>query len=528
MPQICKAKMYDILLMHHLKFPDLNHDLGFIGSMFTSKPAWKDDKKNFELYNARDVDTTFQAYRQLKPMLQQAKLMDLYENVQVPLALICKQMSETGFKINPNRIGEVREKITEDIRREEQYLPEGLRTRMVKVGKRESAPPGTLGKSGKPVKYIIREVEEQECPWASPVRVGKWLHEELELEPIADLKTGKPSTGKIALDKHYNRTKNRAIKAVKNLKKMNSLLTLFCKEEMLKIGTVHTHFNVHGTSSGRLSSSDPNLQNITEAAKFIYVPRHEGWSLVEADFSQIENRLTAWFANDTDRLGRFLADPDYSEHKWAAAMIFDLDYNLIEKDNDKDAPYGRGKRINHGSGYGLGAKKLALMYDLEFKEVKAQQDKLKAAMPLTVAWQRRIGEQVKRDQLLVTPFLRKRWLYTSSSYTEGLSFLPQSTAADIMFRSMLALMYERISWPLERVQQVVQYVEPLPLPALLLVSVHDSLVIECPDALIPNVVGCLRRVMQQPWRELGGFNIPVEVKTGKSWGEMSKYKGPII
>lgn len=520
--------LWDTMLMQHLRFPDLPHDLEFVGSQFSNKPAWKDDKRDFELYCARDVDVTFQCFKQLKPLLEQAKLMDLYKQVQVPLAKICKHISDTGFKINPNRIEEVRERISAEILMEEKYLPESLRTRTILVGKRRDAPPGTVGKSGKPVKYITEKVEEEERPWASSTQVAKYLYEDLGLEPVKDLKTDKTTTGKMAIAKLYNRTKNPAIKAIGSLRKKASILNLFAKEELLKIGTVHTHFNVHGTASGRLSSSDPNLQNITEAARCLYVPRHEGWSIIDVDYSGIENRLTAYFANDQARLDRFNSIPDYSEHKHAVSVFFGIPYAEVEKDNDKDAPYGKAKRIVHGSNYGMGAKKISLMYDMDFGETKKLLDAWKKELGKTVEWQNKLAEQAKKDGFLATPFGRKRWFYTTSYYTESLSFLPQSAAADVIFRAMLGLMYERVNWPLELVQKVVGYVEPLPTPANLLIQVHDSLVLECPNEMIPNVVGALKRVMEQPWRELGGLILPIGIAVGPSWGETKKYKGPIL
>lgn len=520
--------LWDTMLLQHLRFPDLPHDLEFVGSQFSNKPAWKADKGDFELYCARDVDVTLQAFKQLKPLIQNAGMMDLYLDVQVPLAKICKLMNIQGFKIDARRIEEVREKITAEILVEEKHLPEDLRTRTILVGRRSDAPAGTLGKSGKPVKYITTQVEELERPWASSTQVAKYLYETLGLEPVRDLKTDKITTGKMAIAKLYNRTKNPAIKAVGSLRKKNSLLTLFAKEEMLKIGTVHTHFNVHGTASGRLSSSDPNLQNITEAARHLYVPCHEGWSLIDVDYSGIENRLTAYFANDTERLARFLSIPDYSEHKHAVSIFFGIPYGEVEKDNDKDAPYGKAKRIVHGSNYGMGAKKISLMYDMDFGETKKLLESWKKELGKTVAWQNKLADQAKKDGYLTTPFGRKRWFYTTSYYTESLSFLPQSAAADVIFRAMLALMYERINLPLESVQKIAQYVEPLPKPANLLIQVHDSLVLECPDEMIPQVVGALKRVMEQPWRELGGLVLPIGIAVGKSWGETEKYEGPIL
>jgi DNA polymerase I-like protein with 3'-5' exonuclease and polymerase domains len=527
-----ECQEFDTMLLQHLRFPDLPHDLEFVGSQFSNKPAWKADKKDFELYCARDVDVTFQAFKQLKPMVEQCGMMDLYKLVQIPLAKICHGMHKLGVRIDPTRIEEVRERVTAEIAREELALPEHLRSRTVFVNRRHPAPVGTLGKSGKPVKFIRTPEPEQEIPWRSSAVIAKWLYGknegELGLEPVLDLKTNEITTGKMAIAKLYNRTKNPAIRALGQLRKKNSMLTLFAKEKMIKAGTIHTHFNVQGTASGRLSSSDPNLQNITEAARVLYVPRHSGWSIIDVDYSGIENRLTAYFAGDSSRLDRFLSIPDYSEHKHAASIFFGIPYNEVVKDNDKDAPYGKAKRIVHGSNYGMGAKKISLMYDMEFSETKRLLDEWKKELSATVKWQNGLAAQAKREGYLTTPFGRRRWFYTTSYYTESLSFLPQSAAADVIFRAMLGIMYERISWPLELLSRIVPHAEPLPRPANLLLQVHDSLLIESPNELIPNVVGCLKRVLEQPWPELGGLVLPIGVAVGPSWGETEKYEGPII
>lgn len=524
----CKAKMFDVMLGHHLRFPDLAHDLGFIGSMFSSKPAWKNSKEDMELYNVRDTDVTLQAAKQLKPMLAHEKLDELYSNVQVPLALICKRMSDIGFKIDPNRIGEVREKIKQEIVEEEKSLPDYLRTQMVKTRKRVLAPEGTLGKSGKPVKYTHEEHEEEETPWSSSDRIKKFLYKDLNLPEVADAKTGKVTSGKLALEKLYHKSHNPAILAIKNLRAKASLLNLFCKEEMLKVDRVHSRFMVHGTSSGRLSSSDPNLQNVSPAAKYIYIPSRPNYSLIDCDFSQIENRLTAWFAGDQKRLDRFLADPTFSEHKYAASVFLDCKYEDVIKDNSKDAVYGKAKRIVHLTNYGGTAKKISLLFDMDFAETKEMQAKWKKEIYKTVEWQNETASRAKREGFLATPFGRRRYFYTSSYFNEALSFLPQSTAADIIFRAMIVLMHKRIKWPEERVYEIASHVEELPASTELLVSVHDSLVFEAPTNELPWVIGVIKRVMEQGWKELGGFNIPIGIAAGPSWAECEPYTGPIL
>ena len=279
---ICTATVYDVMLMQHLRFPDLPHDLGFIGSQFSSKPSWKDNKESLERYCARDTDVTLQAFRQLRPMLMQEGLLDLYHNVQVPLAKICYLMRETGFTVDPGRIQFVRERLLRDMAAEEKLLPKELRTQKVPIRKRQPAPPGTLSeKTGKPIKFVMVDAEEEVTPWRSPTTVGAYLYETLKLPVQTHAKTGNVSTDKMALEKLYRKTKRREILAIQKLRKWDELVTTFCKEAMVDAVKQHPHFNVHGTASGRLSSSDPNLQNIPESARYIYVPSVPGWKIVE-------------------------------------------------------------------------------------------------------------------------------------------------------------------------------------------------------------------------------------------------------
>jgi DNA polymerase I-like protein with 3'-5' exonuclease and polymerase domains len=544
------CELWDTMLLQHLRFPSLPHDLEFVGSQFSNKPAWKHQKASLELYNARDVDVTMQAFQQLKPLCEQSKVMDLYRYVQVPLAKICHLMQTTGFKVDPGHIAEVRTRLEKQVKEEETFLPDQLRTRTIKVNKREVAPPGTLSaKTGKPLKYISVEAEKAIVPWRSTDWKKRYLYGvdepwQLGFEEQLDPKKGTVTTGKNALDKLSNRltkeaakaktdeernlllAKARQLSALKNLNKWDELLTTFCTEDMAKgkVERMHPHFNVHGTASGRFSSSDPNLQNIPESVRIMYVASEPGWKIIEFDFSQIENRLTGFFANDRDRLARWEDNPGFSEHKYLASLILGVPYDEVKKSADPESPYIRAKKVVHGTNYGEGPAMIAKMNDLDLKEVKKTQALWKDQIRATIQWQERVTEQAKRDGYLTTPFGRKRWFYTDRYYTESLSFLPQSTAADCIFRAMIGLMYERIGWPLDKALRVVRLAEPLPHPARLLLQVHDSLVFECPEAMVPELVRVVKKVMEQPWPELLGFTIPVACKVGDSWGEAEDYK----
>lgn len=513
----------DTMLLQHLVFPDFPHDLEFVGSQFVNKPAWKDDKSVLEVYCCRDTDVTFQAWQQLLPMVRHENLLGLYTNVQVPMAKICTLLHETGFKVDGNRIGLVRTKLLAQLESEERELPEFLRTHEVPIRKRVLAPPGTLGKSGKPVKYVHEPGVSQVVPWRSPAAKARYLYATepgcLGFEPILDPKSGNVTTGKVALDKLYSRSKIRAIRGLRILNQIDETLSTFAKADMVKVTRMYPHFNVHGTASGRLSSSDPNLQNIPESARVIYVPSHADWKIVDVDYSQIENRLTAYFAGDEARLKRFADDPQFSEHKFAAALFLNIPYEDVVKDNDKDAPYGKAKRIVHGTNYGMGHRKISNLYDMDVRETKRLQDLWKDAIRPTSEWQARTGLKAHQDGVLTTPFDRKRWFWTASYYTESLSFLPQSTAADVIFRAMIGLMFQRIHLTQSQAECVAPISCALPMPCRLLLQVHDSLVFECPADMVEELVRVVTKVMTQPWSQLGGMSIPIGVKVGDSWGE---------
>ncbi len=547
MPRLCaalgikelKAKEFDTILAQHLLMPDCPHDLGFVASVFLQKPFWKDEiGQDLEYYCCKDVDGTLQIAQQLKPLLKSQKLEDLYWYTQVPLAKICHLMETTGIHTSGRRATEVRVRLLAEIAELESTLPEGLKPYDKSIRVRQLAPKGTLGKSGKPIKFIHVPGTERIVPWGSPAQVGQYIYGVLKLPEQLNTKTKKVSTDKIALDKLFNRAKEpadkAAINAVRKLRSLDELASSFIKgmkdddgnEIPIRDGRVLPHFSPYGTSGGRLSSSGPNMQNQPPAARYIYVPSDPEWCLIEADFSQGENRLTAWYANDQERLQR-LGIPGFSEHKLNAEIFFGVPYNEVVKDNSPDAPYGRAKKLTHGINYGEGPRKIAMNLDLPEKDVRDWLFKWRIANRPTVDWMEKVSKEAEHSGVLTNVFSRKRWFWTNRLYGESLSFLPQSTLADICFRAMIGLMYERIGWPIESALKVSSVLAPLPWPARLLLQVHDSLVLEAPKALVPEVVKCVKAVMEQSWPQLGGFSVPAEFNVapaGMSWGETKSYK----
>jgi uracil-DNA glycosylase family 4 len=516
------AQIYDIMLMHHLIQPDAPHDLEFIASIFTQMVAWKHlNVVDMAWYNACDVDATAQIFAQLRPLLKQFNLEKLYKFVQVPLAKICKMISETGIKVDPNRIHAAREKFLAEFNDLQNQLPDELKPYDKTIRVRKPAPKGTLGKSGKPVKFIHVPGIERVEPWNSPKCVEHWLYTTMSYPKQLHPKTKKVTTSKSALERLYRKDKNPQLDALKKLQSLDTLLntSLAEGEKNEQVTRVHANFLVHGTNTGRLSSSNPNMQNITPRARYIYVPSFADWCFVEADFASLENRLAAWYAGDDERLAR-LSQPGFNEHRWLTSQI----YNIPESEITKEMwQYKRGKNTNHGADGAMGPRKLAMTYDVPEKEARELLFKWREINHKSAEWQERVGNEAQRNGILTNAFGRKRWFWSQSSYTEGIRFNPQSTGADICFRAMISLYYERIGWPVELALQSVSVLSPLPHPARLVLQIHDSLLVECPYNLREEVVECMRRAMTQPWLELAGFSIPVDIKSGNpgdSWAEL--------
>ena len=514
-----ECQVWDIMLMHHLRFPSFPHDLEFIGKQFTNKGAWKADKVSYETYCARDVDVTFRCFEPLEYLLKQADVLRVYKYISWPLALICKYMKDRGVYLSGSAVLKLREDYAKQIADTELVLPEGLRSYYVTKRKRVKAPDGTVNDKGKPLKYVFEDYQEKEVPWKSPKIKQEFLYETLGLPVQYHIKSKKITVDKGALDKLYVRHKNPELKALKDLNKWATLLASFAKEDLTKQDVLHPSFNVHGTETGRLSSSGPNIQNQPESVRFMFVSRHKDGKIVSVDYSGIENRITAYLANDKRR-AQWLSDPSFSEHKYLASKMEGIPYEEVQKSKDKDSAYAQAKIVVHGSDRMMGAEKIARQFDLDIKEVKKFQYTWKSEIADTIRWQQRVSGDISRVGWEANPFGRKWWGWGSGIATKAVSFFAQSAAFDVIARAMIGLMYETIGWPLEWAKLVTPICQPLPKGATLFIQVHDELVVDCIPEVVDETIATLRKVMTQPWSELGNMSLPIGVGVGNSWGEL--------
>jgi len=278
-------------------------------------------------------------------------------------------------------------------------------------------------------------------------------------------------------------------------------------------GRVHTSFNQTGTVTGRIASSDPNLQNIptrTEIGRKVrngFIAR-EGWRLLAVDYSQIELRIVAHMSGDQAMLAAFRAGQDI--HATTAAAVHNIDLAEVTPEMRRHA-----KAINFGLIYGMSAYGLTNATDLTLAEAENFIDTYFKKFPGVKAYLDGIRQQAAEQGYVETLKGRRRYfpnLQHGASYNvrqreerEAINAPIQGTAADIIKIAML---------------QLPEALKRTDLKAQMLLQVHDELIFEVPEDELKKTIPLVRKVMENAFQ----LEIPLstEAKVGNSWGGMKK------
>lgn len=607
-----RARLWDTMLMQHLVQPDMRHGLAFVASVFTNKVFWKgsgEEKEDsdgnlvegtgaqwktwtssdaiprefggyggcsgnteaFRLYNARDTDASLQIVAPLRASLTNFGMEPVYWHVSVPIAFICRRIETQGFRINPARVGEIRDDLNTSIIRIETVLPEGLRPYEVEIPANLPAPPGTYKPKTKrcrgskklgnihdsrdvsfcrpgtsrcdvcgreidsgpmhEAKVIKGTKSKRIVPWNSTQQVLKYAKTK-GCRTVQHMKTGR-ETGDKSARKIWGK-EHTEFASVDELKKLVTLRNGFARESMLREERVYFRLGVTGTAEGRLNCKgvragvDPNIQNQPKSIRKIYIPDHPGWGILSSDLVQGENMLTAWLAKDWDRWER-LNTPGYDEHSDMASAFFNLAYSDVCKGGKLEHMRKPGKVLNHGKNYLLGVRKTQMQIYMETGTWYSEAD-VKEMFAIwakknsrTAAWQLEVIETVKRQSFLANPFGRKRWFQGRDFATKAAAFLPASTLADAMHRMMIALYPDDPVCGEAIAALRIDIVGKMPEPWDLRIQVHDALVSQGPDETHAEAARITEAVMTQPWRELDGFAFKVDTEySTKSWGDIKK------
>lgn len=343
----------------------------------------------------------------------------------------------------------------------------------------------------------------------SPKQLGEVLFDELYLPQGKKTKTGW-STSADVLEKLRN--KHPIIQNILDYRTLTKLKSTYA-DGLLKVidadGRIHTNFQMTVTATGRLSSTEPNLQNIpirkefgSEIRKmFVAAP---GNVLVDADYSQIELRLLAHISKDTAMRDAFLSGVDF--HTATASQVFNTPVEEVTARQRSNA-----KAVNFGIVYGISAWSLAGDIGVSTSEAKEYMDAYYEKYPGVHQYMEDIKEKAREDGYVVTLYQRRRYLpelkssnFNTRSFGErvALNMPIQGTAADIIKLAMV---------------NVANRLKKEKLEGKLILQVHDELIVECPEKEAETVSKLLAEEMENVIH----LSVPlsVEVKTGHTWHE---------
>lgn len=423
-----------------------------------------------------DVQSVWALQPVLHEKMDAQAMLPLYTDIELPLCPVLARMEQAGFLVDRKALYDFGESLTSSIEQLQQSI---------------------WALAGEP--FNIQ----------SPKQLGNVLFERLMLPAGKKTKTGW-STNAAVLDKL--RGKHPIIEQILDYRTLTKLKSTYADgllKEISADGRIHTNFQMTVTATGRLSSTEPNLQNIPVRRElgaqirrmFVASP---GRVLVDADYSQIELRLLAHIANDETMISAFRSGEDI--HAVTASQVFGVPLDEVTPLQRSHA-----KAVNFGIVYGISAFSLAQDIGVFQSEAKAYMDSYFAKYHGVRAYMTRVVEQAKADGYVTTLFGRRRDLpelkssnFNLRSFGErvALNMPIQGTAADIIKAAMV---------------RVDARMRAEHLQARLLLQVHDELIVECPAEEAETVRGILVDEMEH----VVDYRVPllVDAKIGASWAE---------
>ncbi|MBD5133872.1 MAG: DNA polymerase I [Clostridiales bacterium] len=415
-------------------------------------------------------------YGLFKPKLEEFGLMSVLTGIELPLCPVLARMEKAGVLVDAQALADFGKQLQAgiDVLMEEIYTLAG-----------------------------------EEFNILSPKQLGHILFETLGLPPVKKTKTGW-STNAEVLEKL--RPRHEIVGKVldyRQLTKLNSTYVEGLGKVIAADGRIHTSFQNTVTATGRLSSTEPNLQNIpvrtplgAEMRKMFVSP--PGKVLVDADYSQIELRLLAHMSGDSAMIDGFNSGVDI--HTVTASQVFGLPQDAVPPELRRAA-----KAVNFGIVYGISAYSLSEDIHVSVPQAKEYMEKYFEHYSGVRSYMDRVVEQGREDGYVSTMYGRRRWLpelkssnFNTRSFGErvALNMPIQGTAADIIKLAMI---------------KVDNRLRDQGLEARLVLQVHDELIVECPEGEAEQVKALLQKEMEG----VAALSVPLvaDAKSGRTWAE---------
>ena len=432
-------------------------------------------------YAADDAEVTFRLAKILGKNLRESSLQALLDELEMPLSKILAKMEWEGITLDCSYLDTLRLQFQKEL---------------------------------EAVKKDIWEFCGEEFNLNSPKQLSRILFEKLGLPVVKKTKKSGPSTDSHVLnvlEKKFGYEIARKINRYRHLSKLKGTYVDPLPKLLDAEGRLHTSFHQFKTETGRLSSSEPNLQNIpirTEEGKSIrraFIPRSEGQTFVSADYSQIELRVLAHLTESPILKETFEKGRDI--HRETAASVF-----AVPPDQVTSEMRSKAKAVNFGIIYGQTGFGLSKTLGIEQWEAKKMIDAYFAKLPEVGNWKERTIADARSKGYVSTLLGRRRFLpdinnskknIQSAAERVAINTIIQGTAADLIKKAMINLDQE---------------LQKTSLRARLLLQIHDELILECAESDADEVAAILVHIME------GAFELKVpltaSLSRGKTWADL--------
>ncbi|MDO6598723.1 DNA polymerase I [Tenacibaculum sp. 1_MG-2023] len=492
-----KGKLFDTMIAHYLINPDMRHNMDMLAETYLNyQPVsiteliGKKGKNQLSMrtvaiekqteYAVEDADITLQLKEHFTKELSEGNLTKLFNEVELPLVSVLTAMEIEGINLNIDFLKELSVALTDDINR----LEKG-----------------------------IYEQAGEEFNIASPKQLGIVLFENMKLvDKPKKTKTGQYKTGEDILsflEKDHQIIRD--IKEYRQYKKLQSTYVDALPNEINpKTGRIHTQYMQAVAATGRLSSNNPNLQNIpirTERGREVrkaFIPRDENYVLLAADYSQIELRIIAALSEEETMINAFKNGEDI--HASTAAKVFNVPLEEVTREQRSNA-----KTVNFGIIYGVSAFGLSNQTDLSRGEAKELIDtyyetypKLKAYMASLVDFAREHGyvETVLKRRRYLKDINSRNAVVKNAAERNAVNAPIQGSAADIIKLAMINI-YNRF--------------EKENFKSKMLLQVHDELVFDAHKDELDIIKPIIKEEMENAFKM--AVPLDVEMDLGQNWLE---------
>ncbi|MDV6170316.1 DNA polymerase I [Flavobacterium sp. DG1-102-2] len=493
-----KGKIFDTMIAHYLINPDMRHGMDILAetylkyspvpieSLIGKKGKGQKTMRDVELeqikeYAVEDADITLQLKEIFAPMLEETDTRKLFDEIEIPLMPVLAAMEQEGIRLDTPYLKELSAELSNDIKRLEQKIYET---------------------AGEPFNL------------ASPKQLGEVLFDRLKIGGAKQkkTKTGQYATGEEVLS--YLALENPIVADILEWRQLVKLQNTYVEALPLQVeantGRVHTDYMQTVAATGRLSSNNPNLQNIpirTERGRHIrkaFIARDEEYTIVSADYSQIELRIIAALSSDPEMVNAFRKGEDI--HASTAAKVFNVPLEEVTREQRSHA-----KTVNFGIVYGVSAFGLSNQTSLSRSESKDLIDAYYKTYPRLKQY---INEQVEiaREQGYVQTISgRRRYLKDINSQNQvvrggaernAVNAPIQGSAADIIKIAMINIQKRLVNenWK-----------------SKMLLQVHDELVFDVHNSELEKIKPMIKQEMESAFQ----LDVPLEVDMGegRNWLE---------